>query len=427
MKSFEPGSDHEVGLAGQMPVGDDRAGIDLPCDEVHESPAPHSRPIMTATRIYLDHHATTPVDPHVAAVVMEAMTVTYGNANSVHHAYGREAARRIDLAAGQVASLVGSEAEDVRFTSGASEALRLALAYASERRDAPLRVAASTIEHPALIEELERGAKAGWFELHWMEVGSDGVVMLTAVADALDWGAHLVCLMAANNEVGTLQPIEAAASLVGKAGGQILVDGTQAAGRIPLASRDWEIDYLVLSGHKLYGPKGVGALVGMDLAATPPPSRYAFHDATPNVPGIAGLGEACRLCEMEMPTEHERVGRLRDWLQDRLLSDLPEAEINGSQSRRLAANLHLSLRDVPGDAVVEHLADKVAISTGAACVSGSDAPSHVLRAMRLPPWRQEGALRISLGRFTTMDDVDRAALAIVAAVADVRAVMGTSK
>lgn len=376
---------------------------------------------MNAPPIYLDHHATTPVDPRVAAVVMRVMTELFGNANSAEHVFGREAARLIDTAAAQVAKLVGAEPEDVRFTSGASEALRLGLAYASQRGGSlPLRVAASAIEHPALIAELERGRRLGWFDLRWLPVDDQGVVSLDAVKTALDEGAELLCLMAANNEVGTIQSVEAVAALATHAGAAILVDATQAAGRMVLSARDWNIDYLILSAHKLYGPKGVGALVGPDLGQAPPPERYDFHDSTPNVPGIAGLGEASRLCAQEMDADEVRIAALRDRLQALLLADLPGAIVNGAPDRRLAANLHLSLRDVDNGVLVSRLSTLVALSTGAACASGADAPSHVLRAMGLAPWQQEGALRISLGRFTTQEEIDRAASAILDVVRDVR-------
>jgi cysteine desulfurase len=382
---------------------------------------------MTAAPVYLDHHATTPVDPRVAKVVLDAMTTTFGNANSVQHAFGRAAARLVREAADSVAALLHCDADDIRFTSSATAALRLALAYAVERRPAaPLRVAASSIEHPALLEELERGARQGWLAVRWVPVDIQGVLDLPAMEAALADGADLVCLMAANNEVGAIQPVEAVAALAAGAGAEILVDASQAAGRIPLHIGSWGIDYLVISGHKLYGPKGVGALVGPELADAPPPARYAGHQATPNVPGIAGLGEACRICRSEMAVDEARIGTLRDRLQARLLKELPGAVVNGPSDRRLAANLHLSIPNVPNDAIVAQLANSVAVSTGAACVSGVDAPSHVLRAMALPAWRQDGALRISLGRFTTMEDIDRAAGSILAAVRAVRALVRTS-
>lgn len=376
--------------------------------------------------VYLDHHATTPVDPRVAAVVLDAMTTHFGNANSLQHVFGLAAARLVRDAADCVAALVGSDADDVRFTSSATEALGLALAYAAERRPgAPLRVLASPIEHPALLDKLERGARDGRLVVQWASVDQNGLVLVPTIQEALGHGVDLVCLMAANNEVGAIQPVQRVAALAVAAGAEILVDASQAAGKIPLDAQAWGIDYLVVSSHKVYGPKGVGALVGPDLAGAAPPAGYAGHQATPNVPGIAGLGEACRICALEMAVDEPRIAALRDHLQALLLQGLPGAVVNGPSDHRLAGNLHLSIPDVPNDAIIAQLADTVALSTGAACVSGVDAPSHVLRAMALPGWRQDGALRISLGRFTTMDDIERAAELILAAVRVLRALVRT--
>lgn len=379
---------------------------------------------MTAPRIYLDHHATTPVDSRVAAAVVEAMMEVFGNPNSMHHAFGREAAALVDASAREVARLVGAEPEDVRFTGGASPAIQLAIAFAEERAPTlPLRVAASTIEHPAVLEALERGVAAGRMTVDWINVDEDGVVSLNEIAMVLERGVDLLCLMAANNEVGSIQPFAEAIGLAHDAGAAVLVDATQAAGRVPIATRNLDIDYLVLSAHKIYGPKGVGALVGLDLADAAPPERLSDHVSTTNVPAIAGFGEACRLRRLEMAEDELRIAALRDRLQDALLAGVSGLVVNGSPTRRLSNNLHVSVPDAPNDAVVAHLAATIALSTGAACVSGADAPSHVLRAMGLSQWRQDGALRISLGRFNTPEEIERAAGAIIAAVRDVQSLV----
>lgn len=377
--------------------------------------------------IYLDHHATTPVDPRVAAVVLKAMTETFGNPNSADHRHGDEAATLVDDARGHVAALVGAAADDVRFTSGSSEALRLALAHAAERfPGAPLAVACSRAEHPALLEALAAAAENGWARTIWLDVDGDGRVGIGSIEAALAEGASLVCLMAANNEVGTLNDVGAAAALAGRHGADILVDGTQAAGRVPLQVHAWHIDYLVLSSHKLHGPKGAGALVAISAGGHGTRHRRGRHDGTPNTPAIAGMGEACRLALAEMADDATRIVTLRNRLQAHLLAGIDGLVVNGDQTARLPNNLHVSAPDAPNDMVVAHLRDEVSISTGAACASGADAPSHVLRAMGLPIWRQEGALRISLGRFTTEEEVDRAGKAIVAAVRSVRTALGAT-
>lgn len=369
------------------------------------------------TRIYLDHHATTPVDPRVVQVMARVMTEQFGNPNSAQHAYGQEAAMVVRCAAAAVAALVDGQADDVRFTSGASEALRMALAYACDRRrQAPLLVAASRIEHPALIEELLAGERDGRYRIVWMPVDANGRVSVDTVRAALKADVDLFCLMAANNEVGTIQPFAEAAGLARQAGAEVLVDATQAAGRIPLSVTESGYDYLVLSGHKLYGPKGVGALIGSDLGEASPPRRYAFHNSTPNVPGIAGLGEACRLRVLEMADDEIRISDLRDRMQVMLQDALPGLVVNGDIDARLSNNLHISIPGVQNDIIVANLRDVVAISTGAACMAGVDAPSHVLQAMDIEPWRQDSALRISLGRTTTAPEISLAAALIIQVV-----------
>jgi cysteine desulfurase len=383
--------------------------------------------VSALTTIYLDHHATTPVDPRVAHVVYWAMTEIFGNPNSVDHVYGRDAAGAVDDARAAVARLAGAEPEDVCFTSGSSEALRLALAYAIERSPSlPLKAAIAPIEHQALLDAADHAAREGLVEILWMEVDGNARVHVDAVRTALQQGARLVCLMAANNEVGTLQPIEETGRLAKVMGSALLVDATQAAGRIELRAAEWGIDYLVLSAHKMYGPKGVGALISPEIADAPPPDLYPFHAATPNVPGIVGLGEAARLRLAEMTDDEPRIAALRDQLEAGLCRAIPGLAVNGDREHRLGNNLHISVPEAPNDAVIAHLRDKVAISTGSACMSGADAPSHVLRAMRLPAWREEGALRISLGKFNTEDEIRRAAKEIVAAVHAVRSVLGGS-
>lgn len=345
------------------------------------------------------------------------MTEAFGNPASVDHRYGEEAAALVEAARAQVADLIGADVEDVQFTTGSTEGIRLALAYAAERAGpGPLRVAVSRGEHDAVLEAVAVAVDEGWASCTWMEVDGLGRVSASEIERALGEGAKLLCLMAANNEVGTIQDLASAAGQAHGAGASLLVDATQAAGRLKISALDHSLDYVVISGHKLYGPKGVGALVSPGLAQAPPPARYRGHAPTANVPAIAGLGEACRLRRVEMAVDEARIRTLRDELQARLLAKVPGLAINGDVAARLSNNLHVSAPGASNDLVVRYLRDTVAISTGAACSSGADAPSHVLRAMRLPAWRQDGALRISLGRSTTTADIERAAAAIAAAI-----------
>jgi cysteine desulfurase len=371
--------------------------------------------------IYLDNHATTPVDPRVAEVIVYAMTTAFGNANSVEHCFGDEAAELVEHARDEVGLLVGAVPEAVRFTSGSTDSLSLALLHARANcGDTPLRVAVSEVEHRALLDAVTSAERAGMVRIRWLPVDRAARLDWTAFADACATGVDLVCVMAANNEVGTIYPTREIARFAAAHGALTLVDATQAAGRVPINVREWEIAYLTLSGHKIYGPKGVGALVTRAPLLNPEP---ASHDGTPNVPGIVGLGEACRLRRIEMGEDERRIAAQRDRMEAALRAEIPELLVNGDCENRLSGNLHISVPGVPNDAVIARIRRRLAISTGSACSAGADVPSHVLRAMRLPERVVEGALRIGLGKFTTDDEVARAVDLLVAAVSEVGSAM----
>ena len=373
--------------------------------------------------IYLDHHATTPVDPRVADVVTHAMIETFGNPNSVDHVYGEAAAALVAAARRAVATLVGSAPEDVHFTSGSTEGIQLALGHAiSQCRRSPVHVALTKVEHRAVIDAVSTAARSDQIKPRWIEVDSQGRLSSDSLQAALDAGVDLVCLMAANNEVGTIYPIGKAAFQIRERGATIMVDATQAAGRIPLHASDWGIDYLIVSSHKLYGPKGVGALISPVKHLRTQMSELIWaSEGTPNVPGIAGFGEAVRLRQLEMTEDETRILALRDRLQSKLTNSIPDLVVNGHLSCRLSGNLHISIPGIPNDAVTARLRKKVAISTGSACSSGAHGPSHVLQAMGMPEDLQEGALRIGIGKFNTEEEIDRAAKEIIMAVDSVKA------
>ncbi|MCK1440763.1 cysteine desulfurase [Bradyrhizobium sp. 15] len=377
--------------------------------------------MATLRPIYLDHHSTTPVDPRVAAIVLDTMVNAFGNANSVDHTHGEAAMDLVERATAEVADLTGSDVSGVRFTSGSTESIRLAIGHAIAMRGGrALRIAATTVEHQAVLDAIGIGVRSGLAEVLWVDVDAEANVRPESLQAALRESVDLVCVMAANNEVGTIYPIEQIARDVHLAGGKILVDGTQAVGRVDLRVTDWDLDYLAFSSHKIYGPKGVGALAvaGNDVH-TEITARVLGHDGTLNVPGIAGFGEACRLIGLEGVGDEKRVRASRDRLEARLLRDLPGIVVNGNRGNRLAHNLHISLPGLPNDAVIGRLRNKVAVSTGAACSSGAQTPSHVLKAMGLSEEMQEGAIRIGLGKYTTQDEVDCAADEIVAAAREV--------
>ncbi|MBB5260816.1 cysteine desulfurase family protein [Rhizobium leguminosarum] len=376
------------------------------------------------TPIYLDHHATTPVDIRVAEIVFNMMVSTFGNANSIDHTFGEAAATIVENAKSNVAELVGSDPANVFFTSGSTEAIRLAISHAiGPARASPLHIALTRVEHQALIDTVRLAERLGIAVVTWIDVDQQARISSGSLLAALQSGADLVCVMAANNEVGTIYPLEEIISLVHSHDAAILVDATQAAGRIGLGGIGADIDYLIFSGHKIYGPKGVGALVSGVYDAGRVYGLGATHDATPNVPGIAGMGEACRIMQSEGAIETHRIADMRDRLQAELLRQIPDLVVNGDKQNRLAHNLHVSVPGTPNDLILSRLRKKVAISTGAACMSGAQSPSHVLRAMGLADGLQDGALRIGLGRFTSESDIENAALEIVAAVNDVRNAM----
>lgn len=380
--------------------------------------------------IYLDHHATTPVDPRVANVVLDAMVNAFGNANSVDHSHGEAALQLVDQATAEVATLIGAEADGVRFTSGSTESIRLAISHAlATRRNRTLRVAATRVEHQAVLDALRMAVRAGLAEVTWLEVDDQANIRPESLRAALSVDPELVCIMAANNEVGTIYPIRQIAEDVHRSGGKILVDATQAAGRVELKARDWDLDYVAFSSHKIYGPKGVGALAASDaLVHSELAENVIGHMGTLNVPGIAGFGEACRLLRLEAPEDEKRVAAHRDRLESNLMQQLPGLVVNGNLSSRLSHNLHISFPGIPNDAVISRLRNKVAVSTGAACSSGAQTPSHVLKAMGLSEEMQEGALRIGLGKRTTVEEIDRATGEIVAAVRAVQdSLAGVSK
>lgn len=368
--------------------------------------------------IYLDHHATTPVDPRVLDAMMAVLRDIPGNPNSVEHGFGRAAASVIERARGDVAALAGCEPEQIIFTCSASDAIGRALKIATQDRD-DLRVAAMTVEHPAMLTALRALEGNGRISIEWLEVDGRGQLDPASLERALELGAGLVCMMAANNELGTVYPVGASIAAACQAGALSLVDASQAAGRLDLREIGLQADFLVLSAHKFYGPKGVGALLVQDPADVPP--GLFGHEATPNVAAIAGMGTAARLALDLMDEERSLTMRLRDRLQGGLVAAVPGLIVNGDTQARLPHSLHISIPGVANDAILTRIGDKVAISTGSACASGAQEPSHVLRAVRLPESLTDSALRLSVGRFTTDTEIDFAVATIAQAAHAVRA------
>ena len=373
--------------------------------------------------IYLDYHATTPVDPRVASVVMEYMQIEFGNASSIDHTYGDKADRAVKQAAKQVADLVGAVPREVIFTSGATESINLVLQGLTPKSPSAhkLKIAVLPIEHKAVLDTCDALVKKGIAEMILLKVDRQGKLDLEHVETTCTQGIDLICVMAANNEIGTIYPMPEIGAIAQRYNAPFLCDATQAVGKIPINFRDWGITYLTLSGHKMYAPKGIGALIlrkGYHLQ----PLIYGggqqkgIRAGTLNVAGIAGLGEACRLRQQEMLADEQAIAAKRDRLQSLLLESIPDLTINGDRLNRLAGNLHISVPNIPNKAIITRIRDQLAIATGSACSSGVETASHVLQAINLPTNLIEGALRISIGKFTTDAEIDRAANILITAV-----------
>jgi cysteine desulfurase len=360
------------------------------------------------------------------------MTTAFGNASSRDHPYGREAEEAIRTAAREIAELTGTSARRVIFTSGATESLNLALqgfVRVHRTRHARLaRIALPRLEHRAVLGTCEWLSERGEAELTWLRVDSCGRLDLNAVEDICRGGVDLLCVMAANNEIGTIYPLAEIGALASRFGVPVLTDATQAVGKVQVRADEWGLSMVALTAHKLYGPKGVGALIlGRDASLEPifqgGGHQRGLRPGTLNVPGIAGLGEACRLRRIEMDVDEPAVARQRDRLQSILMERIPGLVLNGDLHHRLAGNLHVSIPDVPNTAVVARIWGKVALATGSACSSGVETPSHVMHALQLPPPLVRGALRIGLGKFTTDEEIERAGEILAQVVADIRVAM----
>jgi cysteine desulfurase len=374
-----------------------------------------------AEPIYLDNHATTPLDPRVAEIMWPWLSERVGNAAS-HHSIGRRAREAVEAARQQVARAIGAEPEEIIFTSGATEADNLAI------KGLPAsHLITSAAEHRAVLDPVRRLRRQG-MNVSILPVDGHARVTPQAVREALTSEASLVSVMLANNEVGTLNPVSQVAGICCERGAWLHTDAAQAVGRIPVDVRELNVDLLSLTAHKLYGPQGIGALyVRRDdppLPLTPlldgGGHERRLRSGTLPVALIVGFGTACELAVQEMPVEAQRLAIQRHRLQQRLVDALEDVTVNGHPTERLPGNLNMSFGGVDGDALLARL-DGLAVSSGSACTSADPQPSHVLRAMGIDESRARASLRFGLGRFTTDDELDRAADLVIAAVTALRA------
>ncbi|WP_333656919.1 cysteine desulfurase NifS [Methanothrix soehngenii] len=372
-------------------------------------------------RIYMDHSATTPVAPEVLAAMLPYFGEKFGNASSLHRS-GREAKEALEDSREKVAALLGARAEEIIFTSGGTESDNLALkGIARKNRKHGKHIITTQIEHPAILETCRALEKDG-FEVTYLPVTGEGLVELSTLEASIRPDTILISVMHANNEVGTIQPLEEIGRLAAERDIYLHSDAVQSVGKIPVNVDDLGVDLLSLSAHKLYGPKGVGALYirkGTKLESIIQGGGHErrLRSGTENISGIVGLARAAELAEESMQREAERLTSLRDRLAELVLGKVKEAWINGTMKKRLPGNLNFGFRYVEGESLLLFLDSKgICVSTGSACSSHKLEPSHVLMSLGLKAEECHGSLRITLGMSNTLDEVEYVAESIVEAV-----------
>ena len=363
--------------------------------------------------IYMDNHATTPVDPRVLDAMLPYFTEQFGNAASRNHAFGWAGEEAVEIARAQVAKLINASPKEIIFTSGATESNNLAIKGAAEMyREKGNHIITQVTEHKAVLDTCKRLEKYG-YEVTYLPVQKDGRINLDDLRNAITPKTILISIMYANNEIGVIQPIEEIGKIAKEKGVLFHVDGVQAAGKIPVDVVRDGIDLLSISAHKIYGPKGVGALyvrrknprVQLSAIIDGGGHERGMRSGTLNVTGIVGLGKACELCQQEMVQETAKLSRLRDRLKDGIMSKLDECYINGSMEHRLPHNINISFAFVEGESLLMGIND-VAVSSGSACTSATLEPSYVLKALGVGEDLAHTSIRFGIGRFNTEEEVD---------------------
>jgi cysteine desulfurase len=363
--------------------------------------------------IYMDNHATTPIDPRVLEAMLPYFTDKFGNAASRNHSFGWSAEEAVENARQQVASLINATAKEIIFTSGATESDNLMIKGVAEMyREKGNHIITQAIEHKAVLDTCKNLEKHG-FEVTYLPVQRDGRVDPEDVRKAIKPTTILICIMYANNEIGIVNPIQEIGKIAKEHGIIFAVDGVQAVGKIPVDVQKDNVDLLAISAHKIYGPKGVGALyvrrrnprVQLSAIIDGGGHERGMRSGTLNVPGIVGLGKACEVCQQEMAQEGERLRGLRERLRAGLEAKLDEVFINGSMEHRLPNNLNMSFAYVEGESLLMGIND-VAVSSGSACTSATLEPSYVLKALGVGEDLAHTSIRFGLGRFTTQEEVD---------------------
>jgi cysteine desulfurase len=373
--------------------------------------------------IYLDYHSTTPMDVRVFEAMSPFMHTYFGNASSMDHPYGAHAQLAVAQATNEVAKLVGSLPEEVIFTSGATESINIVLQGMPKTKSR--KIAVLPLEHKAVLDTclfLENNDEA---EIIYLRVDDKGRIDLNEIENLCENGLSLLCVMMANNEIGTIYPIKEISQITSRYSVPFLCDATQGAGKIPIDMKELGITFLALSAHKMYGPKGVGALVVREGFPLNPliiggRQQNGLRSGTLNVPGIVGLGEACRLRNLEMKVDEAEISIKRDTMQTLLKREIPDLKVNGDIQNRLSGNLHFSIPYIKNSDLISAIRSQVAISSGSACSSGGNSKSHVLENIGLLAPYINGAIRIGIGKFTTAEDITKAAKIIIEAVLNLR-------
>src|SRR5579875_299884 len=377
--------------------------------------------------IYMDNHATTPVDPRVLETMLPYFNEKFGNAASRNHAFGWVAEEGVEEARAQVAQIINATPKEIVFTSGATESDNLAIkGVAGMYREKGNHIITQVTEHKAVLDTCKRLEKEGC-EVTYLPVEKDGRINLDDLRRAITTKTILITIMYANNEIGVIQPVAEIGKIAKEKGVFFHVDGVQAVGKIPVDVQKDGIDLLSISAHKLYGPKGVGALyvrrknprVQLTAIIDGGGHERGMRSGTLNVPGIVGLGKACEICQQEMPTESERLRALRDRLKDGIMGKLDETYINGSMEYRLPHNINISFAYVEGESLLMGIND-VAVSSGSACTSATLEPSYVLKALGVGEDLAHTSIRFGLGRFNTVEEVDYVANRVVETVERLR-------
>lgn len=382
---------------------------------------------MLKLPIYLDNNATTPMDPRVLEAMTPYFLEHFGNAASRNHPFGWEAEEAVDYAREQVAKLVGADPKEIIFTSGATEGDNLAIKgvyemYASKGN----HIITATTEHKAVLDTCKHIEKLGG-EVTYLQVKPDGLIDLKELEAAIKPTTILISIMYANNEIGTVMPIKEISAIARKHGVLLFTDATQAVGKIPVDVNKDGIDLMAFSAHKMYGPKGVGALyvrrknprVKVTAQMDGGGHERGMRSGTLNVPGIVGFGKACEICMLDMEEDTKRISKLRDKLETELMK-LEEAYINGSTEHRLPHVTNISFKHVEGEGLLMGFNKNIALSSGSACTSASLEPSYVLKALGLGDDLAHSSLRFGLGRFTTEEQIDYTIKAISETVLKLR-------